>query len=173
MSFLTGLFGLSGIQAKIVEVVAVVLIAVSTYAAFALHFEHKGALGELAKLQKSSTELLAKAQRDIQTETAKHAADVKANKETTDAAIAAANALSDALDQRVRDFDAYRASHPDVPRSAGGPDAAGGGECGLISCGELASQALQDANRLARSSADLSAALQSCQRDRDSLTGMP
>lgn len=158
---------------KIGRTIAEALMIVVLVGMASLYLEHRGALGELAKLQKSSTELLAKAQKDIQTETAKHAADVKANEEKTNAVLAANAALGGALDQRVRDFDAYRASHPDVPRSAGGPDAAGGGECGLISCGELASRALQDANRLARSSADLSAALQSCQRDRDSLTGMP
>ncbi|HEV2178360.1 MAG TPA: hypothetical protein VGU20_31180 [Stellaceae bacterium] len=168
IALIEGLFGIK-VPAWLIEAVLAFLLI----AGAALYLEHRGAREELAKLQESSTKLLDQAKKDIQTQTDRHTADVKANEGKTDAAIAAANALSDALDQRVRDFDAYRASHPDVPRSSGEPGAAGGGECGLVSCGELAGRALQDGNRLARSVVDLSAELQSCQRDRDSLNGLP
>lgn len=155
------------------RIVAEILAGAAIVTIFALHFEHKGATTELAKLQVSSTKLIAQAQKDIQAETAKHAADVKANQEKTNAALAANAALQSSLSQRVRDFDAYRRAHPDVPRPAGGFSAAQPGECGASSCGDLAVQLATAGDELAGSSGKLAVALQSCQRDRDSLTGLP
>lgn len=153
----------------VAEILAVVLLG----SFLVLHFEHKGATEELAKLKVSSTVLIAKARKDIQDETAAHAADVKANQEKTNAALAANTLTQRALTQRVHDFDAYRASHPDVSRPTGGSSTASAGECGATSCGDLASGLAKTGNELADSNGQLSAALQSCQRDRDSLTGLP
>ena len=138
-----------------------------------LYFEHRGAREELGKLQVSSAALVAKAEKTIRAETEKHAADNAANLEKLDAANRDNAALGSALDQRVRDFDAYRRAHPDVPRPAGGPAAPVGGECGAQSCSDLAVQLAERGNDLARSVADLTAALQAAERDRDSLTGLP
>lgn len=138
-----------------------------------LHFEHKGATEELGKLQTSSTKLIKQANADIVKETAAHAADVKANQEKADAALTANTALALDRDQRVRDFDAYRRAHPDVPRAGSEPAVAGAGECGATSCGDLASRLAKAGNELADSQGQLIATLQSCQRDRDSLTGLP
>jgi hypothetical protein len=168
ISIIEGIFG-----SKVGRIVAEIVLVLALIAAVVLHFEHKGAREELAKLQKSSAALVAKADADIAKETAAHVADVKANQEKTDAALAANTALQSALDQRVRDFDAYRRAHPDVPRSASGPGPASGGECGATSCGDLASQLAKAGDELAGSAGALSATLQSCQRDRDSLTGEP
>lgn len=155
------------------RVIAEVLAAVLLVTAIVLHLEHKGATEELGKLQKSSTTLIAKANADIVKETSAHAADVKANQEKTNAALAANTATQLALTQRVRDFNAYRASHPDVPRSVSGPAVAVSGECGATSCGDLAGQLAKAGDELAGSLGQVTVSLQSCQRDRDSLTGLP
>lgn len=153
--------------------IAEMLLILALVGAVILHYEHVGAADELGKLKTSSTALIAKATKDIQAQTAAHAADVKANQEKTDAALAANTALQSDLDQRVRDFDAYRRAHPDVPSTTGGPVAASGGECGTQDCGSLASQLAKAGNELATSAGALDATLASCQRDRDSLTGLP
>lgn len=158
---------------KVGRFIAELVLVLALAAAVILHYEHKGATEELGKLTTSSAALVAKANKDIAQETAAHVADVKANQEKTNAAIAANTALSAQLDSRVRDFDAYRRAHPDVPRSSGGPSAAQPGSCGATSCGDLAVQLAERGNDLARSDGELAASLQSCQRDRDSLTGLP
>ena len=138
-----------------------------------LYFEHRGAQHELAKLQVSSAKLIAKANEAIATETKQHAADVAANKGKLDEALAVAAGAAADRDQRVREFDAYRKAHSGLPRPAGGPVAASDGECGARSCGDLASELAVRGDELARSVGELSAALQSAQRDRDSVTGEP
>lgn len=150
--------------------IALVLVLIFGIRAYLLH---EGSSGELDKLKVSSAALIIKAEQNIQTETAAHAADVKANQEKTNAALAANATLQSQLTQRVRDFDAYRAGHPDVPRAGGGPVATSTGECGAQSCGDLASRLATVGNELAATQGALVATLQSCQRDRDSLTGLP
>jgi hypothetical protein len=158
---------------KLGRFIAEVLAAVALVAIFVLHYEHKGATEELGKLQQSSAALIAKANEDIAKETAAHAADVKANQEKIDEALAANSALGTTLAQRVRDFNAYRAAHPDVPRPSGVSGATGEGSCGATSCGDIAGRLAEAGNELAASVGELTATLQGCQRDRDSLTGLP
>lgn len=158
---------------KLGRIVAEILAVVLLIGSYTLYVKHEGASAELAKLKASSTTLIAKAQKDIQDETAAHTADVKANGEKTNAVLAANANLQSQLAERVRDFDAYRKAHPGVPRPVSGPVTASGGECGATSCGDLASQLAKVGDQLAASNGALSAELQSCQRDRDSLTGLP
>lgn len=155
------------------RVIAEILAAVLLITALVLHFEHKGATEELGKLKASSTQLIAKANKDIQDEIVAHAADVQANQGKTNAALAANTATQLALTQRVRDFNAYRASHPDISRANGGTAATLPGECGATSCGDIAGQLAKAGDELAGSLGQVTASLQSCQRDRDSLTGLP
>ena len=155
------------------RVIAEIVLILALMCAVVLHYEHKGAKEELGKLQKSSSALIAKAQKEIAVETAAHAADVKANQEKLDAALAQVTATNDLLAQRVQDFDAYRRAHPNVPRSGGVTPATGDGSCGAQSCGDLAVQLAERGNDLADSLGQAVAALQSCERDRDSLTGLP
>jgi hypothetical protein len=158
---------------KVGRVIAEILIVLALLAAATLYLEHRGATQELAKLKDSSTKLLAKANKAIATETTQHAADNAENQEKFDAALKVNAQLSDTLDQRVREFDAYRASHPDVARPAGGSGPAEPGECGSHSCGDLAVLLANTGDELARVNGELSAALQACQRDRDSIVGWP
>jgi hypothetical protein len=137
------------------------------------HLIDEGEARELAKMAKSSQQLLAQAKARIATQDQDHAAFVASNRSQTDVLLKANSTLSDTLDQRVRDFDAYRRAHPDVSRAAGGPAATGAGECGAQSCGDLAVQLARRGNELARSNGELTAALQASQRDRDALTGLP
>lgn len=161
-------FGIK-VPAWVIEIVLAALLVGSA----ALYLEHHGAAGELAKLQKSSAALIESARVEVAKEAAQHAADVQANTEKLNAALAANTDLNTQLAQRVRDFNAYRASHPDVSRPAGGSVTTVNGECGHQSCGDLAGQLAAAGNQLARSVGDLSASLEACQRDRDSLTGLP
>lgn len=158
---------------KVGRFIAELLLVLALVGAAVLHFEHKGATEELGKLKTSSVALVAKANAEIAKETTAHAADVKANQEKTDAALVANTALSAQLDSRVRDFDAYRRLHPDVPRAGGVTAATSAGECGATSCGDLVVRLAERGNELADSQGRLVASLQSCQRDRDSLTGLP
>lgn len=168
ISIIESIFG-----SKVGRVIAEILVVLLLIFVYTMHLEHVGAKDELAKIQKSSAALIASARADITKETSAHAADIQANTEKTNAALAANTHLRGELDQRVRDFDAYRRAHPDVPRTGGGPLAAGAGECGTQDCGDLAVQLAERGNELAGSLGELTASLQSCERDRDSLTGLP
>jgi hypothetical protein len=163
------LIGLGGVPAWVVEAIAIVALSGTV----SLYLMHRGAARELAKLHTSSVKLQDKANKDIAQETAAHAADNAANQETLNATLKDYGVLSDTLDQRVRDFDAYRRSHPDVARPAGGSVPAGSGECGTEPCADLAVRLAERGDDLARSVGELAPALQACQRDRDSLNGLP
>ena len=158
---------------KLGRVLAEVLAALALIAVLVLHYEHKGASQALAKLETSSAQLVVKAQAEIAKEAASHQADVKANQEKTDAALAQVATTNNALSNSVRDFDAYRRAHPDVSRPRGGLNATPGGNASTVDYGAIAVQLAEVGNELARSAGDLAASLQSCQRDRDSLTGLP
>lgn len=158
---------------KVGKVLIEIVLIIAMLFGIRAYLEHEGAAAELGKLQTSSVALVAKANDDIVKETAAHVAEVKSNQEKTNAALAANTALQSSLDQRVRDFDAYRRSHPDVSHTAGGSVTAVSGECGVESCGDLASRLAKAGDELADSQGALVATLQSCQRDRDALTGLP
>lgn len=166
-----GVLSLLGLKvpAWVYEVVAGILIA----ALIAGYLEHRGALGEIAKLQKSSVKVQQDAQKEIDRNNTDHAKEVTANEAKTKAAVDAANHLGDALDNSVRQFDAYRRAHPAVASPPGGSAAAGLGECGAQSCSDLAVQLAERGDELARSNGELAAALQGAQRERDALTGLP
>jgi len=168
MSLIEKLFGV-GIPAWVVEVIAVLALVGGGI----LYFEHRGASGELAKLQASSTKLIAKAQGKIAAEAKRHQSDNAANQEKLNDALVSNNDLTTRLASSLRDFEAYRRAHPDVPRPTSGPVAASSGECGARSCGDLAEELAVRGNELAGSVGELSANLSACQRDRDSLTGLP
>ena len=156
------------VPAWAVEIVAVVALLGSG----ALYFEHKGKEIEIDYLKAESQELIKSAEGQIKSINERHAAEVAANQEKLNAATAANNALADQLDQRVRDFDAYRRAHPAVASTPGVAGPARSGECGAFDCGELAVRLASTGDELARSNGLLVASLQSCQRDRDSLTGL-
>lgn len=138
-----------------------------------LYLEHRGASHEFAKLQKSSTALVAKVTRQNADAAARYRASVAQNQEKLHADEARAIALRTQLDDSVRNFAAYRRAHPDVARAPGQPSAAAGGEPGAVDFGAIAVRLGEVGNELAGSVADLRGALQSCERDRDSLTGEP
>lgn len=138
-----------------------------------LWHDHKLIASHDAELRATGAAVQAQAEKQIADLTVQHAATNAANQGKLDEALKTNAALGDTLDQRVRDFETYRRSHPNVARSAGGSEPAGQGECGAESCGSLASRALQDSDDLARSVGELCALLRTGQADRDSLTGLP
>ena len=167
------MFGLSALELRLAAY-GLLLAAIGGWMSYErFHLIDEGEAREQAKLLKSSQELLAKAQKSIADQAKQHAADVAANQVKLDAQLKANTALSDTLDQRVRAFNTYRSQHPDVPRTVSGSGTTGQGECGTLSCGDLASLALQDSDELARSLREVVTLLRSSQRDRDSLTGLP
>lgn len=173
MSFIASALNLAAPEAAIVTKVVEVVAVLGLLGSAVLYLEYRGAVGELGKLQKSSTKLLAKADEKIKQQTVDHAAFVADNRSTTNALLDRNKSLSDTLDKLVRDSNAYRASHPDVPRPPGGPAAAPARDCGSLSCGDLAVLLAERGNDLFRSSGELDASLRSCQHERDSLTGLP
>jgi preprotein translocase subunit SecD len=158
---------------KVGRVIAEIVLALALIGGAMLYLEHRGAEKVMAKLEKSSDEVKQQAAKQIATNNADHAAKVKTNEATTQAALDAAHKLGDALDDSVRQFDAYRRAHPAVARSASGPAAAEPGECGTRSCSDIIVFLGQRGDDLARSVAELTAILQGAQRERDSLTGLP
>jgi len=120
---------------------------------------------------------LANAEAKIKTLTADHAKEVHENEVATakqladNAAVHAADLVR--VHERVRQLEAYRQGHPDVARPAPNGEASASGERGP---GESASgfSGLGDvAASLADATRDLSVALDSCSKDRDSLNGKP
>lgn len=157
------------LPAWVVELVAVLALA----GGVVLYLEHRGASDELSKLKQSSAQLVAKRNKQIDDEIKAHTKDNTVNQEKLKNANDAVDGLTAELAQRVSDFDSYRRSHPDVPRPQGRPVTTVNGECGAVSCGDLASQLAKAGNELAGAAGRAGNALEACQRDRDSLTGAP
>lgn len=168
IALIESLFGIN-VPRWVIEAVLVALVLGGAV----LYLEHRGAQHELAKLQVSSARVLKQAKDQINAATASYAAAQLTNQEKLHAATAANAALESELTQRVRDFAAYRRAHPDVARSNGAAVATSSGECGARSCGDLAQELAERGTELAGSAGQAAAALESCQRDRDSLTGKP
>ncbi len=168
ISIIEALFG-----SKVGRVLAEILFGLILAAALVLHFEHEGAKQALAKMQASSAELVQTVTRQNAQTTAQYEAAVAANQEKTHEAQASVATLQSRLADSVRQYDAYRSAHPDVAGAAGAGGAAQPGECGPEDCGALVERLAVRGNELAGSVGDLSADLQSCQRDRDALTGQP
>lgn len=139
--------------------------------AFILHYEHKGATSELTKLQVSSAALLHEAQTKIEGDARDYQAAQAANEEKTNEALQTSAQLNQSLADSVRQYDAYRRQHPTVQSPPSPGVAAQPGECGPEDCGAVIDRLAVHGNELAGSVGQLGADLQSCQRDRDALTG--
>lgn len=168
---ITAIEGMLGITVPkwVIELVLAALLALFLVA----HFEHVGAAKELASLQKSSAALIAKAQTQISNDAARYTSAQKVNQEKTDEATTRVTALQSELAASVRQYEAYRRSHPDVSRPAGGSQPASAGAAGPDARDAIIVRLAERGNELAGSVGELSAQLQSCQRDRDALTGLP
>lgn len=179
MSFLASALKLSApgasLTAKIVEVVAVLAITTGAITGFAVH--ERGI--EVAKLHKSGTELEAKVEKANAATTSAYQAGVNSNQGKLDEAHHDVETVTAQRDAVASAFALWVRQHPGsspnagVARPGSQPEAAGNGECGYLSCADLAIQLVQDGDNLARDLGLVTADLQSCQRDRDSLTGLP
>lgn len=165
---LEGIFGIT-VPKWIIEVVLAALLFLFLVA----HFEHKGAEAELGKLQKSSAVLIAKAQTQITHDAEQYSSAQKANQEKTDEATASVTTLQSQLADSVRQYQAYRSSHPSVSHTVSQPVAAPAGASSPDQRDTIIVRLAERGNELAGSVASLSAQLQSCQRDRDALSGLP
>lgn len=143
------------------------------FGVFVHHERTVGAAHEVAALQKSSQELIAKETAHVALVAKTYAAAAAATQGDLDAKIQAADAQHTSDAQRLREYSAYRSTHPDVASPAGasrnngaGTSGAGQGEDFVASLGQ-SGVALADALR------DTSAALSACMKDRNDLTGKP
>lgn len=167
------MFGLSSLELR-VALYGALLTVISGWLLYErAHLIDEGKAKELVLLKTSSDTLKAKVAQVIAETTATHEAEAKANQEKLDATLKANAAISDALDQRLRDFNAYRRSHPNVASPPSGTPVTGAGECGTRPCGDVVADLAVRGDGLARSVGELTSTLQACQRDRDSLTGLP
>lgn len=141
------------------------------FGSYTIHERHVGAAKEVAALTKSSDELNRKADAKIVKLNTEHATQVATiigvidNERKANVSAAASDA------QRLREYDAYRRSHPAVGSPASGPgDQSGRGGSAdstddILQRLELVGLQLAAANRLAKT------ALTSCMIERESLTG--
>lgn len=146
-----------------------ILVGFGVYEHF--HLIHEGATHELSTLQKSSDKLNAAADAKIINLNVAHAADLKAIKEKADAQakIDSASLAGDA--ERLREYDAYRRSHPSVGGAAPGPATSPNGNISPVTDDDRFSRLEQLGLQLAAANAAGKRALTSCMADRDWLVG--
>jgi hypothetical protein len=135
------------------------------------HLKAEGAAHEIAALQKSSVQLQTKAAAEVKATADNYAGSLAKIKGDLDEQITIAVAQHGTDAQRLRDYDAYRRSHPALVSAASGrttPDAGAGSTISVddvLTGMEQAGLGLANANRLA------GAALTACTNERNSLTG--
>lgn len=135
------------------------------------HLKAEGAAHEVAALKVSSDALVAQEAAHVALVAKTYAASAAATTETLNAQLQTADAQHASDAERLRQFSAYRSTHPDVartaqPSSGAGTNSAGQGE-DFVS--ELGSAGVSLADAL-RASSD---ALNACMADRGALTGKP
>ena len=132
------------------------------------HFydKYKDAVAYAAQVKAESAVTLANAQKQITDFKAQYEANLKTVQDTYGSALAASNAHAAAADSRLREFDAYRASHP-LPGSAGGSGSQSGADVWISRLVALEPVAAE----LAHGLEDARAQRDACVLERDSLTG--
>lgn len=152
---------------------SLILALLGGFGAYTIHERHLGAAHEITVLKKSSDELQAKAAAHVIQVAKAYSTASTANEEKLNAQLKAASDQHDSDAQRLREYDAYRRSHPAVASApnAGGVVAAGGSSASSdeheLESLELVALGLATAGR------EVSAALTACVADRNSLTGKP
>ena len=164
---MTALFEL--IPGKVYVVLIAILLAFGYYEY--KHIEAIGASHEVAALQASSVKLTEAAQAQVQETATNYAAVVAAITEREDAntQIAHTQLSNDAV--LLRDYDAYRDSHPALGAPAGAGSAAGSGDADAARDDGEFKRLEQVALELAGSVYDAGIALTSCIDERNALTG--
>lgn len=135
------------------------------------HLIAEGAQHELAALKISSDRLQQAAAKQVTQTAADYAASLSTIKENLDEQQRTNSVLASTDAQRLRDFDAYRRSHPALGGAAGGPGPQATGAGSTITVDEVLSGLEQSAQSLAAATRSASAALTACMADRDSLVG--
>jgi hypothetical protein len=137
------------------------------------HLKAEGAASEVTALKVSSDKLIAQETAHVALVAKTYAAAAAATQETLDEQVQTAARAQVSDSERLREYSAYRSTHPDVASAAGaggntvtGSPSAGQGEDFVSELGS-AGVSLADALR------GTSAALTACMSDRDSLTGKP
>jgi hypothetical protein len=148
-------------------IIALLLFGVYEYK----HIEAKGAAHEIAALQASSKTLTDAATKQVAETAANYATTVAAITEKADENDKASAAQHESDAQRLRDYDAYRSSHPALESAGSGTQPQAAGTPGDNGVERSLSSLEQVALDLAGSLRDDQNALSACMADRDGLTG--
>lgn len=135
------------------------------------HLIAEGAAHEAAALKESSDKLIAQETAHVALVAKTYAAQAAKTTETLDEQTQATAAAQSDAAQRLRNYDAYRRSHPDVAST--GQPATDTGASGAGANGQRFSSLEQVALQLAGAAAASRDALAACMTDRDALTGKP
>lgn len=137
----------------------------------ALHVYHAGERHEVAALAAQSAKLVAQAQAQLEAQQADYNKQLGTLQERLNATIQADTAQHTLDAQRLRDFDAYRRAHPDVPSPSGGQGAGGNGAGGAQPGGDVFERLGSVALELADAVRAEARALNACVAERNALTG--
>jgi hypothetical protein len=135
------------------------------------HLKAEGAAKEVTALQVSSAKLTAAAQKQVQETATNYASTLVTVKENLDGQVKAAATQHDIDAQRLREYDAYRRQHPAVASAGTGPSGQSAGSTSAGSDEPRLASLEQVALGLADGGREVSIALTSCVKERESLTG--
>lgn len=150
---------------------AIIVALLAGFGWYTIHERHIGAAKEVAALKVSSDELNRKADAKIVKLNTEHATQVATiigvidNERKANVSAAASDA------DRLREYDAYRRSHPAVGSPASGPKNQSDGSGSADRNADRSFELEQDALNLADAGRSVLTALKSCMIERDSLTG--
>jgi hypothetical protein len=137
------------------------------------HLIAEGAAHEVAALKESSDKLIAKETAHVALVAKTYAAAAAQTQGDLDAKIQAADAQHTSDAQRLREYSAYRSTHPDVASPAGASGNSGAGTSSAGQSEDFVASLGQSGVALADALRDTSAALSACMKDRNDLTGKP
>jgi hypothetical protein len=135
------------------------------------HLINEGKAKEIVSLKKSSDSLNAAADAKVAQLTADHVKEVADLQEKFDEQQRASSLQSASDSDRLREYDAYRRSHPAVQSASSGPAAAGARTGSDSQVDSIAIRMEEVALGLADADRETLNALQSCMIERDSVTG--
>jgi hypothetical protein len=151
-------------------------IIVAILAGFGWYTVHERDLGkasEVAALKKSSDELQAKAAAHVAQVAKAYSTASTVNLENLNAQLKAASDQHDSDAQRLREYDAYRRTHPAVASAQTGSGFGSAGSQSSNGYDEQFASLEQVALQLATAGREVNASLAACMADRTTLTGKP
>lgn len=159
------------LQAKLIAAALLLLVLAGAFGTYTYHERHVGAEAKVEQLKMSSAKLIQKADEHIAALNSTHAAAVAAILETAHAQHETDLLQHTSDADRLREYDAYRRSHPAVASASSGPGNQSAGSVSVVTDDDRLTSLEQVALGLATAGRDSQSALKSCTVERDSLTG--